>query len=120
MKCKTNTKNIDPRVVETKNKKLLTQSTCSDCKNKKSRFVKKKNKTKKALEKNLTVNLLELILVEKIMMQASKIHTFISNSNKNKIKKLKLQLTNLSVQNNDDNDNINNNNNNNNKIENTV
>ena len=50
MKCKTNTKNIDPRVVRTRNNKLLMQSTCSDYKNKKSRFVKK-NKMQKALEK---------------------------------------------------------------------
>ena len=71
MKCKTNTKNIDPRVVKTKNNKLLMQSTCSDCKNKKSRFVK--NKMQKAIEKNLTVNLLELILVKKIMMQTMKL-----------------------------------------------
>ena len=69
MKCKTNTKNIDPRVVKTKNNKLLMQSTCSDCKNKKSRFVK--NKMQKALEKNLTVNL--LILVKTIMMQTMKL-----------------------------------------------
>ena len=71
MKCKTNTKNIDPRVVKTKNNKLLMQSACSDCKNKKSRFVK--NKMQKAIEKNLTVNLLELILVKKIMMQTMKL-----------------------------------------------
>ena len=71
MKCKTNTKNIDTRVVKTKNNKLLMQSTCSDCKNKKSRFVK--NKMQKAIEKNLTVNLLELILVKKIMMQTMKL-----------------------------------------------
>ena len=71
MKCKTNTKNIDPGVVKTKNNRLLMQSTCSDCKNKKSRFVK--NKMQKAIEKNLTVNLLELILVKKIMMQTMKL-----------------------------------------------
>ena len=45
------------------------QSTYSDCKNKKSRFVN--NKMKKALEKNLTVNL--LILVKKIIMQTMKL-----------------------------------------------
>ena len=43
MKCKTNTKNIDPRVVRTKNNKLLMQSTGSDCKIKKSQFVKKQD-----------------------------------------------------------------------------
>ena len=104
MKCKTNTKNIDPRVVRTKNNKLLMQSTCSDCKNKRLRFVKKSN-MQKALEKNLTVNLLELILVEYICLLVVLIKT--------NLKKLKLQLANLIVQNNDDNDN---NDNNNNKI----
>ena len=100
MKCKTNTKNIDPRVVRTKNNKLLMQSTCSDCENKKSRFVKK-NKMQKALEKKLNCKF--------IRINTSRIHTFISNPNKNKTKKLKLQLANVSVQNNDDNDNNNNN-----------
>ena len=41
VKCKTNTDNIDPKMFRTKNNKLLTQSKCSVCKNKKSRFVKK-------------------------------------------------------------------------------
>ena len=40
MKCRTNTENIDPKMVRTKNNRLLMQSICSDCKNKKSRFVK--------------------------------------------------------------------------------
>ena len=43
LKCKTNTENIDPRVVRTKNNRLLMQSTCRDCKNKKSRFVKEQD-----------------------------------------------------------------------------
>ena len=43
LKCKKDTENIDPRVVRTKNNRLLMQSTCSDCKNKKSRFVKKQD-----------------------------------------------------------------------------
>ena len=43
LKCKTNTENIDPRVVRTKNYKLLVQSTCSDYENKKSRFVKEQD-----------------------------------------------------------------------------
>ena len=36
LKCKKDTENIDRRVVRTKNNRLLMQSTCSDCKNKKS------------------------------------------------------------------------------------
>ena len=117
MKCKTNTKNIDPRVVKTKNNKLLMQSTCSNCKNKKSRFVKK-NKMQKALEKKLNCKFIRINTSKENYdadYEASRIQTFISNFNKNKIKeledeikKLKLQLANLSVQNNDDNDNDNN------------
>ena len=40
LKCKKDTENIDPKIVRTKNNRLLMQSKCSDCKNKKSRFVK--------------------------------------------------------------------------------
>ena len=54
LKCKTNTENIDPRVVRTKNNRLLMQSTCSDCKNKKSRFVKEQDA--KGLLSNLGIN----------------------------------------------------------------
>ena len=90
------------------------QSTYSDCKNKKSRFVK--NKMQKALEKNLNCKFINTSKDNyDADYEASRIQTFISNFNKNKIKeledeikKLKLQLANLSVQNNDDNDNDNN------------
>ena len=40
LKCKTNTANIDPKMVKTKNNRLLMQSKCSVCGTKKSRFVK--------------------------------------------------------------------------------
>ena len=40
LKCRTNTENIDPKIFRTKNNKLVIQSQCSDCKNKKSQFVK--------------------------------------------------------------------------------
>ena len=43
LKCKTNTENIDPKIFRTKNNRLLMQSKCSDCKNKKSRFVKEQD-----------------------------------------------------------------------------
>ena len=43
VKCRTNTENIDPKIFRTKNNRLLMQSKCSDCKNKKSRFVKKQD-----------------------------------------------------------------------------
>ena len=38
--CKKNTDNFDPKMFRTKNNRLLMQSKCSVCKNKKSRFVK--------------------------------------------------------------------------------
>ena len=40
VKCKKDTDNIDPKMFRTKNNRLLMQSKCSVCKNKKSRFVK--------------------------------------------------------------------------------
>ena len=43
LKCKTNTANIDPKMVKTKNNRLLMQSKCSDCGTKKSRFAKKQD-----------------------------------------------------------------------------
>ena len=41
VKCEKDTENIDPKIVTTKNHRLLMQSKCTDCKNKTSRFVKK-------------------------------------------------------------------------------
>ena len=43
LKCKTNTDNIDPKMFRTKNNRLLMQSICSVCKNKKSRFIKEQD-----------------------------------------------------------------------------
>ena len=40
MKCREDTENIDPKMVRTKNNKLIMQSKCSVCGIKKSRFVK--------------------------------------------------------------------------------
>ena len=51
LKCKTNTDNIDPKMFRTKNNRLLMQSKCSVCKNKKSRFMKEQE------EKGLLSNL---------------------------------------------------------------
>ena len=39
VKRKTNTDNIDSKIFRTKSNRLLMQSKCSNCKNKKSRFV---------------------------------------------------------------------------------
>ena len=41
MKCRRNTENIDPKMIRTKNNRLIMQSKCPVCKIKKSRFVKK-------------------------------------------------------------------------------
>ena len=54
LKCKTNTDNIDPKMFRTKNNRLLMQSKCSVCKNKKSRFVKEQDA--KDLLSNLGIN----------------------------------------------------------------
>ena len=40
VKCRKDTENIDPRIVRTKNNRLVMQSKCSACRIKKSRFVK--------------------------------------------------------------------------------
>ena len=40
VKCKKETENIDPKMVRTRNNRLIMQAKCSVCKIKKSRFVK--------------------------------------------------------------------------------
>ena len=40
MKCKKDTENLDSKIFRTKNNRLIMQSECSDCRNKKSRFIK--------------------------------------------------------------------------------
>ena len=54
VKCRKDTNNINPEIFRTKNNRLLMQSTCSDCKNKKSRFVKEQDA--KVLLSNLGIN----------------------------------------------------------------
>ena len=54
MKCRTDTENVDPKIVRTKNNRLFMQSKCSDCKNKKSQFVKKQEA--EGLLSNLGIN----------------------------------------------------------------
>ena len=53
LKCRTNTSNIDPKMVETKNNRLLMQSKFSVCGTKKSRFVKEQ--VAKGLLSNLRI-----------------------------------------------------------------
>ena len=40
--CKKDTENKNPKVFKTKNGRLILKSTCSECNNKKSRFISKK------------------------------------------------------------------------------
>ena len=43
VKCKKDTDNINPKIFKTKNNRLIMQSKCSVCKNKKSRFAKEQD-----------------------------------------------------------------------------
>ena len=43
LKCKKDTENIDPKIFKTKNNRLIMQSKCSVCKNRKSQFVKEQD-----------------------------------------------------------------------------
>ena len=54
VKCKKHTENIDPKIFNTKNNRLIMQSKYSFCKNKKSRFVKEQDA--KDLLSNLGIN----------------------------------------------------------------
>ena len=53
VKCRKDTENIDPKMVITKNSRLVMQSKCSLCEIKKSRFVK--NLKAKGLLSNLRI-----------------------------------------------------------------
>ena len=44
VKCRRDTENIDPKMVRTKNNRLIMQSKCPVCRIKKSRFVKEHKK----------------------------------------------------------------------------
>ena len=43
VKCKKDTENIDPKIFKTKNNRLIMQSKCSVCKNKRSRYLKEQD-----------------------------------------------------------------------------
>ena len=51
LKCKKDTENLDSKIFRTKNNRLIMQSKCSDCGNKKSRFIKEQK------AKGLLINL---------------------------------------------------------------
>ena len=54
VKCRKDTDNIDPKIFKTKRNRLLMQSKFSNCKNKKSRFLKEQEV--KDLLSNLGIN----------------------------------------------------------------
>ena len=56
VKCRKDTENIDSKMVETKNNKLIVESKCSVCRIKKSRFVKEQET--KGLLSNLRIKTL--------------------------------------------------------------
>ena len=53
LKCKRNTKNIDSKMLEPKNGRLILSSKCAICSSKKSKFIKKQEA--KGLSTNLGV-----------------------------------------------------------------
>ena len=54
--CKKDTKNKDPKIVKTKNNRLMMLSKCNVCNNKKSRFIKEQKA--KGLLSNLGIKTL--------------------------------------------------------------
>ena len=56
VKCRKDTENIDPKMVRTKNNRLIMQSKCPVCEIKKSRFVKEQET--KVLLSNLGIKTL--------------------------------------------------------------
>ena len=54
IKSKIDTNNINPKIFKTRNNRLIMQSKCSVCKNKKSQFVKEQDA--KGLLSNLRIN----------------------------------------------------------------
>ena len=56
MKCTKNTKNLNSKLFKTKNGRLIMQSKCTDCRIKKSRFVKEQEA--KGLLSNLGIKTL--------------------------------------------------------------
>ena len=54
VKCRKDTDNIDPKILKIKNNRLRMQSKCSNCKNKKLRFVKEQEA--KSLLSDLGIN----------------------------------------------------------------
>ena len=56
LSCKKDTKNIDPKVIKTKNNRKMTLSRCSTCNNKKSTFISQGSGLFDSLGLNTTQN----------------------------------------------------------------
>ena len=58
LKCRKDIENIDPKMLQTKNNRLIMQSKCTLCGIKKSRFVKEQEAIRTSLSKIPLVNVL--------------------------------------------------------------
>ena len=58
VKCRKDIENIDPKMLQTKNNRLIMQSKCTLCGIKKSRFVKEQEAIRTSLSKIPLVNVL--------------------------------------------------------------
>ena len=58
VKCRKDIENIDPKMLQTKNNRLIMQSKCTLCGIKKSRFVKQQEAIRTSLSKIPLVNVL--------------------------------------------------------------
>ena len=68
LKCKTNTSNIHPKMVKTKNNRLLMQSKCSTCGTKKSRFVKEQEDKDLLTQLGIKTSLSEIPLLKSFVL----------------------------------------------------
>ena len=66
VKCRKDTENIDPKMVRTKNNRLIMQSKCPVCGIKKSRFVKEQE----------TKSLLSYLRIKTLLCKIPLLHTF--------------------------------------------
>ena len=64
--CKNVPENKNPRVFKTKNERLILNSTCSVCNNKKSRFVSKNKRSGLLSSLGMSVKNLPTILIQKL------------------------------------------------------
>ena len=79
IKCRKDTENIDPKIVRTKNNRLVMQSKCSVCGTKKSRFLKEQEA--KSLLSNLGIKrpLSKVPLLNVLFWMCIKMNEIINN-----------------------------------------